>query len=79
VWAEPERHAPVENSVRATESIMTDDKSKTGPPDRDRINLTEDYEVRYWSDKFGVSDLELQAAVEKVGPMVKNVSHFLGK
>ena len=58
---------------------MSDDKSKTGPADRTRINLSEDYEVRYWAETFGVSKLELQAAVEKVGPMVEDVRQFLNK
>lgn len=28
---------------------MSDDKSNTGSPDRDRINLSEDFEVQYWT------------------------------
>ena len=58
---------------------MADDKSKRGPADRSRINLSEDYEVRYWSETLGVSNLELQAAVEKVGPRVEDVRQFLSK
>ncbi len=46
---------------------MADDKTKRGPQDRNRINLSEDYEVRYWSEKFGVSADQLRAAVQKVG------------
>ena len=34
---------------------MADDRTNRGPQDRSRINLGEDYEVRYWTDKFGVS------------------------
>lgn len=34
---------------------MPDDKSKTGGQDRSRINVNEDYELRDWSKKFGVS------------------------
>jgi hypothetical protein len=33
---------------------MADDLSKRGSQDRSRINVHEDYEVRYWSKKFGV-------------------------
>ena len=44
---------------------MSDDKSKTGKADRDRINLSEDYEVRDWSKKFGVSEDQLRKAVAK--------------
>ena len=28
---------------------MSDDKSKTGAPDRGRINVNKDYELREWS------------------------------
>ena len=52
---------------------MPDDKRDRGRPDRDRINITEVYAVRYWSKKFGVSKEELAAAVERVGPIAKNV------
>jgi hypothetical protein len=34
---------------------MADDKTKTGKPDRDRINVNEDYELRYWAEKFDVT------------------------
>jgi len=36
-------------------------------PATNRINVTEDYEVRYWSEKFGVTAEQLLAAVQKVG------------
>ena len=35
---------------------MADDKNNTGSPDRDRINLEEDYEIRYWTQALGVSE-----------------------
>ena len=46
---------------------MSDDKTKSGGQDRTRISLSEDYEVRDWSKKFGVSEDELKAAVKAVG------------
>ncbi len=46
---------------------MPDDKSKRGGQDRNRININEDYELRDWSKKFGVSQEELKAAVSAVG------------
>ena len=46
---------------------MADDKTSRGPQDRNRISLNEDYEVRYWCKKFGVTPGRLRAAVEKVG------------
>ena len=56
---------------------MSDDKSKTGSPDRDRINVHEDYELRHWSKKFGVSAEQLKAAVTAVGPTAKAVEAHL--
>jgi hypothetical protein len=56
---------------------MADDKSKRGGQDRSRINMHEDYEIRYWTEKFGVSKEELQRAVEKVGPTASAVEQEL--
>ncbi|WP_082540748.1 DUF3606 domain-containing protein [Pseudolabrys sp. Root1462] len=50
---------------------------KKGPQDRSRINLSEDYEVRYWSEKIGVSADALKAAVKKVGNSAKAVEQEL--
>ncbi|EDY18493.1 conserved hypothetical protein [Chthoniobacter flavus Ellin428] len=56
---------------------MADDKSKAGGPDRDRINVHEDYELRDWSQKFGVTPEKLKEVVKKVGPMVTDVEKAL--
>lgn len=45
-----------------------DDKSNRGSPDRDRINLSQEHEVRYWSEKFAVSAEQLKEAVRQAGP-----------
>jgi hypothetical protein len=58
---------------------MADDKNQRGPADRTRINVSEDYELRYWSEKFGVSHDELKAAVKKVGVMASDVEQALKK
>lgn len=58
---------------------MADDRSNRGPQDRARINLTEDYEVRYWTQKFGVSKTELEKAVAKAGASAAAVAQVLGK
>ena len=59
---------------------MSDDKTKTGGQDRTRISLSEDYEVRDWSAKFGVTPDELKAAVKAVGNDAKAVeAHLKGK
>lgn len=46
---------------------MSDDMTKIGGQDRTRISLSEDYEVRDWARKFGVTSNELEAAVKAVG------------
>lgn len=58
---------------------MPDDKSKTGPADRSRVNIHEDYELRYWSTKFGVTAQQLRDAVARVGVMAADVARALGK
>jgi hypothetical protein len=62
---------------RLRETTMADDPSKRGPHDRSRINTSEDYEMRYWSRKLGVSPEQLKAAVRKVGSSVKAVDREL--
>ena len=61
----------------ATEKAMSDDKTKSGGQDRSRINMSEDYEVRDWSKKFGVTKEQLAAAVKKVGSQAKDVEEHL--
>lgn len=56
-----------------------DNKKTAGSADRERINVNEDYELRDWSKKFGVTHDELRAAVKAVGPMVKDVEVYLKK
>lgn len=58
---------------------MSDDKKNTGSPDRDRINVNEDYEMQYWTKALGVSADELRAAVKAVGPTSAAVRKHLGK
>lgn len=57
---------------------MTDDKSKSGGEDRRRISLSEDYEVRDWAAKFGVTPDALRRAVERVGDRAEDVQRELG-
>ena len=52
---------------------MSDSKDKIGKPDRIRINVHEDYELRDWSDQFDISHERLKEVVAKVGPMVEDV------
>lgn len=56
---------------------MADDLKKRGKPDRDRINLKEEWERKYWRKELHISGQQLAAAVDQVGPMVKNVKRYL--
>jgi hypothetical protein len=59
---------------------MADDKSKRGPQDRSKVSLSEDYEVQYWTQKWGVSAEQLRDAVKKAGSSsVDAVAKALGK
>jgi hypothetical protein len=76
------RKAPRRAPLRATrpsrmEVFLADDKSKTGEPDRQRINTSERYEVRDWAKKFGVSEDALRTAVIQVGNMAHDVERYL--
>ena len=52
---------------------MSDDNSRRGPADRQRINLNEDHEVRYWTKELGVDKQKLKAIVQRVGNRVDTV------
>lgn len=56
---------------------MSDDKSKSGGQDRQRINVHEAYELRDWAAKFGVTQEQLKAAVARVGDRADEVERFL--
>ncbi len=56
---------------------MADNKSLRSPQDSSRIAMGEDYEVAYWTDKFGVSREQLQRAVDAVGNSADAVERHL--
>ncbi|MGE5170294.1 MAG: DUF3606 domain-containing protein [Rudaea sp.] len=56
---------------------MADDPSIRGEGDRQRINVNQEHEVRYWSQKLGVTPEELRTAVKDVGPMAAAVEQRL--
>ena len=46
---------------------MVDDLTNRGPRDRNRVDVNEDWELRYWTKKFGCTSTELRNAVQAVG------------
>ncbi len=49
------------------------------PMDRFSININEAYEVKYWSEMFGVSEVELKAAITTVGAKISNLQKLFRK
>lgn len=56
---------------------MADDTTRRHGQDRDRINVNQDYELRDWAQKFGVSTQELREAVKAVGDRATEVESYL--
>ncbi len=44
-----------------------DDLKKKGADDRSKINMSEAWEVDFWTNELGVSKDELQKVINKVG------------
>jgi hypothetical protein len=46
---------------------MSDNKQNVGEPDRSRVSGSEDYEVRYFADKHGLSMDQARDLISKHG------------
>ena len=57
---------------------MANDKAKRGQPDRSKINMHEDHEVKYWTRHFGITQDQLRRAVDRVCNSVAAVRKQLG-
>lgn len=58
---------------------MPDDKTLRGGQDRELVSLSDDYELRDWAKKFGVSVDELKEAVRSVGHRASDVEAHLNR
>jgi hypothetical protein len=58
---------------------MSDDLKNRGPADRARVNVNEDWEVRWWTKELECTEAQLRAAVKAAGPMVKDVRAHLAR
>ncbi len=56
---------------------MSDDRSNRGEPDRSRVSLGEDYELRYWTRTLGAGPQELMDAIGAVGNSAERVREYL--
>jgi hypothetical protein len=50
-----------------------------GNPDRSKINTSKEYEIRYWTHKFGVSSQQLNEAIKQAGNSPDAVQQALKK
>lgn len=58
---------------------MADNLDKRGPQDASRVNVSEAWEVAYWTKKFGVTPDELRQAVLQVGTSADAVGKHFNK
>ena len=58
---------------------MSDDKSKTGGQDRDRINVNQDYELRDWAKSLNTTPEKIKEAVQAVGDRADKVREYLSE
>lgn len=58
---------------------MADNTEERGPQDRSRINVNEEWELRYWTKALGVSEEQLRSAVKTAGTSADAVRKQLGK
>ena len=56
---------------------MSDDKTKIAPQDSSRVSVNEDYELFYWTKRFGITKDELKEAVKAVGTSVSALERHL--
>ena len=56
---------------------MSDDTTLRSPQDRSRVAMEQEHEVRYWTERFGVSREDRQRAVDAVGNSVSAIEQRL--
>jgi hypothetical protein len=57
-------------------NVMLVDKGRV-PSDTTQVSLEEDWEVRWWCDQFGCTEVALRNAVRKAGPSAEDVQREL--
>ena len=58
---------------------MPDNLKRRHPEDPQKVNVHQEWEVGYWSEKLGCTRGQLTDAVEQIGPMVSDVKKHLEK
>jgi hypothetical protein len=47
------------------------------PSDLNRVSLAEEWEVRWWCDRFGCTEVALRRAVDTAGPTAADIERHL--
>jgi hypothetical protein len=79
--ARPRRTSPKPPEGKARPCFLEetmDEPEKKGPADHSKINMSEPWEVDYWTEELGVSAGELRRLVAKVGTSADAVRKELG-
>lgn len=58
---------------------MADNVNERGTRDRSRIDVSQEHECRYWSERFGVTPEELKDAVAQIGPRVEDIREWFNR
>ena len=58
---------------------MSDDKTKTGGQDRQRINVNQDHELRDWAKSMNTTPERIKEAVAAVGDRADKVREYVGR
>jgi hypothetical protein len=58
----------LEPATTSEEPTMPDDRSQRGGPDRSRVAGEEQYEVRHFAERHGLSMDEARRIIEEAGP-----------
>jgi hypothetical protein len=72
-------HAMHSGVLFAGRELTMDNLTKKDQRDRSKINLHENFEVKYWTRELKVTREQLQKAVDKVGNSAATVRKELGK
>ena len=56
---------------------MSDDLTKKRPQDTSKINLSQQWEIDYWTETLHTSEAKLRIAVSRVGLYVSDVKDYL--
>jgi Protein of unknown function (DUF3606) len=69
----------ITDPAQITRLIVADSNKERGATRQIRIDIRDDYELRYWTKKLGVTKDQLEAAIREVGTNAEDVAIALRK